>query len=425
MPSISTRNSYHTDFKIAVSYGFVPDSIVSSLPKSSKYRFIKTDYSNHIGSNDYSMILSNIDLFKRLSKQQHFINILKVIYKTKDLIFSIYNKYSEPFFTFFKKEFVRNKIVSFINSHSSYFNIASLSKLFRITLQTFYQWSQKKCSYSPLKKCYKKHPVQLTLKESNKIKEMLTDPNFKFWPIISIAYYAIRNSILFIKPRTWYKYAKLFGITRSRAYNRRNKNKIGIRASKPNQLIHADVTIFKTIDNIKCYLYFIVDNFSRKILSAVASLKLSGQIRFQTIKDTYEKFIQPDNDSAELIVDDATENNCNAVMDYVGQPTVSIKHIIAQLDIEFSNSIVEAVNKLMKYNYLFKEDIPDFETLQKKLSFYVDNYNNRPHSSLNGLTPDEAYQGACIDKAELKTQFHYAWSARLFENNLTRCQTHD
>lgn len=254
---------------------------------------------------------------------------------------------------------------------------------------------------------------------------MLTDPAFKFWTIISIAYYSIRNSILFVKPRTWYKYAKLFGITRPRAYNRRNKNKICIRASKPNQLIHADVTIFKSIDNIKCYLYFIVDNFSRKILSAIASLNLSGQIRFQTIKDTYEKFIQPDNDSAQLIVDGGTENNCNAEMDYVGQPTISIKHIIAQQDIEFSNSIVEAVNKVMKYNYLFKEDIPDFETLEKKLSFYVDNYNSRPHSSLDGLTPDEAYQGILLDKAKVKIRFQYAWSARLSENNLTRCKTHD
>ena len=421
----TTRNSYHTDFKIACNLGFLPDNLFASIPKSTKYRFKNTDYSTYVGTNDYSQIISNMNTLKRIARLQKILNIIKVLFKANDIIKVIYHKYSTPLHTFFKKERVRNKIISFIYSHSTLFNISSLTKLFRISTQTFYKWTQNKCYSSPFQLCYQRHPLQITLTEANKIKQMLLDHTFKFWPIISIAHYAIRNFILFVHPRTWYKYARIFGLTKPRTYHRRNKNKIGIRADKPNQIIHADVTIFKTIDNVKCYIYFIVDNCSRKILSALASLKLSGQIRFQTIKDTYECFIKPKNENAELIVDDGSENTCDAVMDYVQLPTISIKHIIAQQHIEFSNSIVEAVNKVMKYSYLFKEHIPDFETLQKNLPIYIDDYNNRPHCSLNGLTPDEAYNGITIDKQSLKNKFIQAKSQRLIQNRLTRCQNHD
>lgn len=38
-------------------------------------------------------------------------------------------------------------------------------------------------------------------------------------------------------------------------------------AIKPLQTLHMDMTIFKPIDHCKTYIYFMMDNFSRMILS--------------------------------------------------------------------------------------------------------------------------------------------------------------
>ena len=48
-----------------------------------------------------------------------------------------------------------------------------------------------------------------------------------------------------------------------------------------------------------------------------------------------------------------------------------IKRIVAQIDIDFSNSMVEALFKRMKHNYLFNHPLPSLEVLQEKLDYYI------------------------------------------------------
>jgi len=45
------------------------------------------------------------------------------------------------------------------------------------------------------------------------------------------------------------------------------KPKIGIRATHPNEYWHIDVTVIRLLDDTKCYLHAVIDNFSRRILS--------------------------------------------------------------------------------------------------------------------------------------------------------------
>ncbi len=80
--------------------------------------------------------------------------------------------------------------------------------------------------------------------------------------------------------------------------------------------------------------------------------------------------------------------------EYINSPGISIRKIIAQQDIIFSNSMVEAVNKIVKYRSLFLDSIPDINALQKHLEKFVPVYNEmRPHCSLKGLTPSEVLAG--------------------------------
>ena len=63
--------------------------------------------------------------------------------------------------------------------------------------------------------------------------------------------------------------------------------------------------------------------------------------------------------------------------------------------------MIEAVNKIMKYNYLFREKIPDFESCSKYLEKFIPDYNDRPHFSLQGLTPNEAHSGVNLNLQEI------------------------
>jgi putative transposase len=67
------------------------------------------------------------------------------------------------------------------------------------------------------------------------------------------------------------------------------------------------------------------------------------------------------------LVDGGTENNNNDIESFIRSDEVSLRKLIAQKDITFSNSVIEAQNKLIKYRYLFKQDFRDIHELRKGL----------------------------------------------------------
>lgn len=105
-----------------------------------------------------------------------------------------------------------------------------------------------------------------------------------------------------------------------------------------------------------------------------------------------------------LMTDDGSENlGCaKAFMESAQQP--SIQHIIAQRDVIFSNSMIEAAYKNLKYHFLYHKIIPDMESLQQYVIQAIDDYNYRPNAVLNGLTPAEVLSGKTTDKLLLSTE---------------------
>src|SRR5690554_7197732 len=124
------------------------------------------------------------------------------------------------------------------------------------------------------------------------------------------------------------------------------------------------------------------------------SLKKDGENAKKAIQHalkTIQKY-HPYLEKTSLITDGGGENHNFLVEDFIhkrSQPQI-IK-LLALKDVKFSNSAVEAINKIIK-RYLRKK-LPDtLENLIVCLEEIINDYNTvRPHGSLLGLTPMECY----------------------------------
>lgn len=176
------------------------------------------------------------------------------------------------------------------------------------------------------------------------------------------------------------------------------------------------------MDNTKVYIYVLADNFSRFILSVTASLEYSAKIAFQNLKSGFEKYNLTDDEKiVDLIVDDGSENKAE-VDTYI--ENVNIRKLIAQKDILFSNSMVEAVNKSIKYDFFFNKELIDFEHTKSYLRTVVEEYNNKPYHPLKGLTPKEVFEGKMPDKDMFKNKIVEAKRQRIEENRKNLCKNH-
>jgi len=184
-----------------------------------------------------------------------------------------------------------------------------------------------------------------------------------------------------------------------------------------------DVTIFRPLDNTRVYIYIIMDNRSRYIFTWKASLVLSAEIFIENLKEAYKRYLLPFycGDPIDLIVDGGPENNNQKVDEFLGDINGVIKKLIAQKDILFSNSIIESVNKTLKYRHLFQYDIPDFKSTVRHLEKAIPEYNNRPHYAHKGLTPREVLKGIKLNKEKIKNEFQEAYKSRLEKNRNVRC----
>jgi putative transposase len=258
------------------------------------------------------------------------------------------------------------------------------------------------------------------------MKSMHEAPEYLHWPISSLAAYARRGNILPLSDNTWYRYARLLGLRRKP--HRPEVSRESIRATQPDEYWHADVTEVKTPDGTKHYLYLVVDNFSRKVLSWALSTKLKASIRMETMREAFQTCSKATVSSrsgidTKLVVDGGSENHNATVQEYIDSPDVTIKMITAQVDVSFSNSIVEAVNKILKSRYVRLKAPPDGIALQKVLEWAIHDYNSiRPHTSLHGLTPAETYSGIGPETLRMSENVKTACMARIQANKGNSCK---
>lgn len=408
-------NSYHTDIKLLAKRQKLPQKYSQNIDRSTIWRWSKEPDNKYLGQD-----LSKIEVLSNFLQRKEADRVIRAYLQVASVISKILSgsKLIQKEISMQKDLFVKRLI-----GLREDINLKLILKLCKITPTVFYAWKkqvQYNCRSSPIHFCRKLFPNQLTENETSRIKELLSDQEFKYWPINSIAYYAQWNNLIHASLATWYNYAKSLNITRKKI--KKQKYGPGIRAFKPHEIWHADITIVKCLNGMKYYVYILMDNYSRFILDYRIADKVSARIRLNSIRDAYNKYIHGTENQIELIVDGGSENNNIDVESFIASNKGRLKKFIAGKDIRFSNSMVEAQNKLFKYNYLFKATYEDGYQLRKLFAYSVNDFHfKRPHHSLKGLTPHEALSGISLPDERMKQLNEAARRARIEENRKNLC----
>ena len=124
-----------------------------------------------------------------------------------------------------------------------------------------------RCGLDDRPSCPKSSPQQRTLNEVNPIRDMVTSEEYRHVPTGVLARLAQRLGKVFASPTTWYRLVRDHRWRRPRPRVHPATPKVGIRASRPNEIGHVDTTRIRLLDGSRAYVHALVDNFSRRILA--------------------------------------------------------------------------------------------------------------------------------------------------------------
>ncbi|MFA6261465.1 MAG: DDE-type integrase/transposase/recombinase [Bacteroidia bacterium] len=382
----------------------ISNEIRNSIPKQTKSNWRKISSDKIFNLEKEMEIRDQIDLLVQkedkdwIRKKRMFHSISKLHFRTIQL----YGKER------FIKILSSNKLefVELIEEFSNKFPRNSLLKWFQISPNRYEKWyTQVKfnCRSSQSLLCAKKHPFQITKNEFMVIKNNLQDDKYAKWAKSAVHSELLKTNKLNISRSTFYKHAK--HIRPANKNNRYRKPKYTpLRAEYVNEYWHMDLSYFRTRDGEWNYVYAMLDNYSRKLISWRCEKRISNAYICALIEEALR--------SASIIklnlISDGGKENFNEhtqflIKQYNEVNGADVKHFRSLKDIRQSNSMIERFFRSLKYNYLFVDIPQNYEELCVALKSIVHDYNHiRPHHANKHLTPDEAYRGLKLPDLELR-----------------------
>jgi len=314
------------------------------------------------------------------------------------------------------------KLLRVIEGTKEILPLKSVLKIIGISSSRYHLWEKKQqCgSLNDQSSCPQISPNQLTIEEIFAIKDMAISDEYRHVPTSALAILAQRLGKVFASAATWHKLIKERGWRRPRKRLHPAKPKIGIRAERPDEKWHIDTSIVKLLDGTKAYIHGVIDNRSRRILSCHVSDHFDIRSTIKVLLDATRGSLSPDIRHS-FICDSGVENLNHGVDELLRKGV--LKRILAYVEIDFSNSLIEAWWRNLKHQWLFINSIDNITILRRLVAFYVNAHNTEiPHSAFNGQTPDEIYYGTGDNIPEqLIKKREAARLARMEKNRAMSC----
>ena len=132
-----------------------------------------------------------------------------------------------------------------------------------------------------------------------------------------------------------------------------------------------------------------IDNFSRRILAWKLAARLEPQTTCAVLSEAAAG-ADLKTTSATVVADSGVENVNHEVDALIA--FAHVRRVLAQVEVTFSNSMIEAWWRSLKHNWLFLNTLDTFAAVERLVAFYVEQHNTvMPHSAFHGQTPDEVY----------------------------------
>ena len=178
---------------------------------------------------------------------------------------------------------------------------------------------------------------------------------------------------------------------------------IGFVPTAPNQLWVSDITYICLVNNF-AYLSLITDAYSRKIVGFCLSETLSADGCIKALKTALGS-----NPQRGRLIHHSDRGSQYCCADYVGiLEKRYIKISMTQTGDPLENALAERVNGILK-DELLEKQYQHFQQAQQAVSVAISIYNHqRPHGSIDLLTPVEAH----LREGELKRRWKNYYSPK-------------
>ena len=303
--------------------------------------------------------------------------------------------------------------------------LRAVLRVLHLSPSRFHAWAavSDACCPDSGDRCRRRAPNQLTPNEVGTIRDMVTAPEYRHVPTTRLAVLAQRLGKVFASATTWARLVRERGWRRPRRRVHPAAPKVGLRTGRPDEAWHVDTTVVRLLDGTRAYIHAVIDNFSRRILAFRVDERFEIANAVAVLTEAARRAVSVDRGTARpmLVVDGGVENFNGRVNELVESGV--LHRVLAQTDVTFSNSLIEAFWRTMKHQWLFLNSLDSVAALRRHVSFYVTAHNQEiPHSAFRGETPDEVYSGTGERvAAELEAARRAAREARLEANRATSC----
>jgi len=300
--------------------------------------------------------------------------------------------------------------------------LSAALRITRLSASRYHGWCRAEagCDLDDETSCPRVVPTRLTPSEVETVREMVESVDHRHMSLRALALHAQRIGKIIASPSTWYRLVKNSGWRRPRNRVCPAKPKSGIRAKAPGELLHLDVTVIRLLDGTRAYLHGVIDNYSRRILSWRLEERLGSGGTCHILR---EAVVQVKNCPEQtIVVADSGSENVNGAVDGLLDGE-ELTRVLAQVEITFSNSMIEAFWRSLKHSWLYLHSLDSLAALRRLIEFYVDQHNGvMPHSAFQGQTPDEIFFATGDDVAQkLANARKAAREKRLNENRAAAC----
>ena len=316
----------------------------------------------------------------------------------------------------------KRKVLAAITRARAGAPLAVALRVLGLSPSRYHSWNrpERLCQLDDRSTCPRETPTQLTPDEIRTMRELALNHDHRHMTIRGLALHAQRIGKVLASPATWGRLIRVRGWRRPRARIHPATPKEGIRATRPNEYWHIDVTIIRLLDGTRLYLHAVIDNFSRRILA----WKLAARLEPQTtcaVLSTAGAGLDLTTNPATVVADSGVENVNGEVDTLLGFG--HLRRVLAQVEVTFSNSMIEAWWRSLKHNWLFLNKLDTHAAVERLVAFYVEQHNAvMPHAAFQGQTPDETYFGTGAEiPAKLAAAHRAAIAARAGVNRALHC----